>query len=213
MVLAAVRQYGGALRYASDEIRSDKEFFLAAVRHSDLALQYASKELRSDKEVVLEAVRHSNLALGYASGKLRDDKEVVLVSIDRDYRTFMYVSERLKQDKDVVLKTVLSGCSWEDSTYGSFDWKFRGNKNLKAISEFVGEGVFPKIKEVDLEDKLYGEDMIGLLTLNEIRNGKDVKIDSETLAKGEAIFEAARKAHMKRQGIESQKAGIDPIGS
>ncbi|CAE7260333.1 ANK1, partial [Symbiodinium pilosum] len=53
----AVRQRAGALAYASEELRGDKEFILqAAVRESGGALAYASWELRRDKEVVLEAV-------------------------------------------------------------------------------------------------------------------------------------------------------------
>jgi len=55
LVLSAVAHYGYALRYASLELRGDKEVVLAAVAHDGYALRYASEELRGDKEAVLVA--------------------------------------------------------------------------------------------------------------------------------------------------------------
>ena len=48
--MAAVREYGLALKYASPELRADKEVVMEAVRQNGLALQYASPELKADKE-------------------------------------------------------------------------------------------------------------------------------------------------------------------
>jgi len=55
-VLAAVEQDGGALRYASEEIKANKKVVLGAVSQCCWALEYASEELRDDEEVVLAAV-------------------------------------------------------------------------------------------------------------------------------------------------------------
>ncbi len=51
MVLAAVKQNGEALRYASTELQGDKEVVLAAVAQDGDAFEYASKELQEDEEV------------------------------------------------------------------------------------------------------------------------------------------------------------------
>ncbi len=43
VVLAAVAQSGRALKYASEELKDDKEVVLAAVAQTGDALQYASQ--------------------------------------------------------------------------------------------------------------------------------------------------------------------------
>ena len=49
---------GSTLRFASEELWSDKEVVIEAVRQDDgSALRFASEVVWSDKEVVIEAVR------------------------------------------------------------------------------------------------------------------------------------------------------------
>jgi hypothetical protein len=79
-VLAAVSLNGPALKFASDELRADREIVLAAVRQNYKALRYVSDELRADREIVLEAVSLNGPALQYASPALRNDREIVLAS-------------------------------------------------------------------------------------------------------------------------------------
>eukprot|EP01049_Picozoa_sp_SAG25_P005687 SAG25_NODE_396_length_8539_cov_5.889336_3_plen_1378_part_01 len=71
LVLAAVAQDGGALRYASAELQADREFMLTAVAQNGYALEYASAELRADREVVLAAVAQNGEALQYATSEQR----------------------------------------------------------------------------------------------------------------------------------------------
>ena len=47
-VLAAVQENGGALEYASDELKNDREIVLAAVQQKGWALQYASDEHKKE---------------------------------------------------------------------------------------------------------------------------------------------------------------------
>jgi len=47
--------HGYALKYASNELKADKEFFMAVVAINGRALKWASKELQADKEVVMAA--------------------------------------------------------------------------------------------------------------------------------------------------------------
>ena len=51
---------------------------MAAVKQDGRALSYASAALKNDKEVVLTAVNQDRNALRYASDALQNDKEVVL---------------------------------------------------------------------------------------------------------------------------------------
>ena len=69
--MARVRQDGGALRFASVELKCDWEFVIEAVRQNSRALQYASEELKGDREVVIKAVRQHGRARKHASEELR----------------------------------------------------------------------------------------------------------------------------------------------
>jgi hypothetical protein len=46
--MEAVRQYGKALFFASETLRSDKEVVMEAVRQDGIALRFASETLQSD---------------------------------------------------------------------------------------------------------------------------------------------------------------------
>ena len=54
MVLAAVQNYGGALEYADDSLKADREVVLAAMEQNGYALEYADDSLKED-EGILEA--------------------------------------------------------------------------------------------------------------------------------------------------------------
>jgi len=69
--LEAVKQYGGVLRYASEDLKADRGVVLEAVKQNGWVLQYASEDLKADRGVVLEAVKQCGDALRYASADLR----------------------------------------------------------------------------------------------------------------------------------------------
>ena len=50
--LAAVKNDGGALEHASDELKADKEVVMAAVKNDGDALEFASDELKTDPEIL-----------------------------------------------------------------------------------------------------------------------------------------------------------------
>jgi len=54
-------------------LRGDKDVALAAVKQNGLVLYYASDELRGDKEVVLAAMGQNRLALKFASDELKKE--------------------------------------------------------------------------------------------------------------------------------------------
>ena len=51
-MLKRVKQDGGALEYASADLKGDKDIVMEAVKQDRQALQYASAALRSDRELV-----------------------------------------------------------------------------------------------------------------------------------------------------------------
>eukprot|EP01047_Picozoa_sp_COSAG01_P055629 COSAG01_NODE_6215_length_3788_cov_25.233085_1_plen_333_part_10 len=106
--LVSVSKNPGALEFAPQEFRADKEFMLQAVAIHGCALEYASEELRADREVVMRAVAHDERAMAYASRELWRDREFVLAvaavqSVDQTQTLIVeFASRELWEDKEVM---------------------------------------------------------------------------------------------------------------
>ena len=127
--LAAVKENGLVLIYASAKLRDDKDVVMAAVEQNGWALEYASDRLKDDKDVVLAAVGEFiySRAFQYASDRLKDDKEVVMAAVKSDGANLLCVSDRLKDDEEVVLAAMR-----ED------DWTFKlASDRLKHDYDFI----------------------------------------------------------------------------
>ena len=85
IVMAAVSAKGNgrALRYTS-RLRSDHEVVLAAVKQDGDALQFASRELKDDEAVAMVEVCQHPWALQYTSERARGLKKVVLAAVKRE---------------------------------------------------------------------------------------------------------------------------------
>ena len=55
-----LRKNGLALKYASKEIKNDKEMVLLAVKSNGNALEYASEELQKDQQIINIAKKNLN---------------------------------------------------------------------------------------------------------------------------------------------------------
>jgi len=62
-----------ALRFASEELKGDREIVLGAVQNYGGALRFASRELKADREIVLTAVQNDGCAIMFASKELKGD--------------------------------------------------------------------------------------------------------------------------------------------
>ena len=114
-VLAAVTSYAFALKYASEQLKADREIVLAAVSNYGYALDYAPAELQNDREVVLAAVKQDVSALDCASDELQNDREVVLAAVKQDRFALTYASGQLQQDPALI--------SWSRLTRGKALWR------------------------------------------------------------------------------------------
>ncbi|CAJ1406850.1 unnamed protein product [Effrenium voratum] len=70
-VLAALRQDGLALRFASEELRGDLKVVREAVANNPMALEFASEALCSQRDLVLAAVVRNGHALQFAADELK----------------------------------------------------------------------------------------------------------------------------------------------
>mmetsp|Transcript_33086 Transcript_33086/g.77411 ORF Transcript_33086/g.77411 Transcript_33086/m.77411 type:complete len:310 (+) Transcript_33086:60-989(+) len=108
MVLAAVKQSGLLLQYASDALRADREIVLAAVARHGLALEFASEALRAEREIVETAVARHGLALQFASEELRADRIIVSTAVSGNGTALRYASEVHRSDREIVISAVSS---------------------------------------------------------------------------------------------------------
>lgn len=121
---------GGALQYASQKLKADKEVVMAAVSNNGGALKYASMELKADKEVVMAA--KDTQAINYASEELKSDREFVIQVVLANGTTLRYASDDLKADKEVVTAAVSQkGSALE---YASDDLKADKEVVMAAVS-------------------------------------------------------------------------------
>jgi hypothetical protein len=95
------------IQHVDASLRADKDVMLAAVRSTGTAFRYASAELRDDKELLMTALcngyKRGDQIFGAASERLRDDKQIVICAYENDSRmNIQLVSERLQQDPDVL---------------------------------------------------------------------------------------------------------------
>jgi len=116
IVLAAIRQNVGALRYASAELRADPEVVLSAVRPNRLALrqvvEHAAPELWADRDFALAAVERNGGALQYVAAELQGDSEVVLVAVQQNTAELRHAAPELLANKDFLLSVVQrDGCA------------------------------------------------------------------------------------------------------
>jgi voltage-gated potassium channel Kch len=147
VVLAAIKNDGGAISYASDELKQElsnnREVVLSAVTSNGEALMDFDDAFRSDKEVVLAAVTHDESYSGDVfksiDKKLQADREVILAAVKHASATIKYVSEELV-DKEVILAITLENEYWDDD-------------EVYLISEYVGDNA-PSWKDKELNWQL-----------------------------------------------------------
>ncbi len=106
VVLAAVGQTLWAFEYAAAALKADKEVVFVAVRQNSGALQYAAAELKADRDFVLAVVGQTGWALYYAADALKADREVVFAAVSADGRALQYAAAELKADREVVFAAV-----------------------------------------------------------------------------------------------------------
>jgi len=108
MLMKVVAINAWSLKYASKELQNDKELVMLAVQEMGWLLKFASKELQDDKEVVISAIQEMRLAFKFASKRLQDDKEIVILVV-QDYGALLeYASKRLRADKEVIKIAIAS---------------------------------------------------------------------------------------------------------
>ncbi|MGC6404133.1 MAG: DUF4116 domain-containing protein, partial [Candidatus Comchoanobacterales bacterium] len=108
-VLAAVKENGNALRYASPDLKNSSDIVLAAVKQAKKALIYAGSTLTQNKQFILEVMKVNGLALKYVVKKLKVDQEIVTAALAQNSLAIKYLPPQFMKDKNFLLKALSQG--------------------------------------------------------------------------------------------------------
>lgn len=151
------------LKYASKELKINKQFILFVCEIYPVNFDYISEELKSDKEFILELCRCNDSIFRYIGEKFKNDKDVVLVACRRSWYNFLFVSgsENLTNDREFIKKMV------DINPLIIMYTKYKDDKEiaLKAVSK-NGNVLFY------LSDRLKEDDDILLKALQKSSNAK-----------------------------------------
>jgi hypothetical protein len=129
IVLAAVRNVGWAMEYASTGLKSDQLFFLNVLRtpmmHS--AFRFFNQALRFDRDNAILAVSVCGPNLQFTSPQWQDDNEIAQIALGSSFISLNYLPERFKDDEAIMLAAV------NDNSY----FLNRASKRLRNDEELV----------------------------------------------------------------------------
>ena len=131
VVLPTVEARPNDLLYASEELKNDNDVVLAAVRKEGHLLYYAGLNPKADVEVVMAAMADFPPALEYASYRVRGVKSVIQMAITRNIRYLSFASENILSDREFLLGLIKDDHS--AYTYASKRLKYCGDFNKEAI--------------------------------------------------------------------------------
>jgi hypothetical protein len=128
-VLKQIKRDPHLLKYASDNLKNNREIVKEAIIRNPKTLEYASHILKDDKAFISEHIKQDGNLLKYLSARLKDDQEIVSLAIQQEPLALQYASTRLKNDFSLVRFTIK-----KDVTVLAFlDHKFRNNKEISLI--------------------------------------------------------------------------------
>jgi hypothetical protein len=106
-VIAAVRQNGLALQYASPKLQNNQSVVKTAVSQNGLALQYASPSQQADSKIAMTAVKQDGMALQYVSSRLANSKSIVMAAVRNNGMALEYASPDMRTEEEVVTTATL----------------------------------------------------------------------------------------------------------
>ena len=146
------------LESADDSFQADREVVLAAVRNSGTSLKYASEALKDDREVVLEAVRNNGIALKYASDTLKADHEVVLEAVQNNGNALRLASNELQNAPE--LKKYCSNITIDSKSFREDDGTEDYYQSKLDLNRYVDDAAYLVEWFIDnLGDVLQYQDM------------------------------------------------------
>ena len=120
------------IKYASQNLRNDKDIVLKAIEKNPDALEFASDRLKDDDMVVRRAILNYNTtALQFASERLKNNFDIVKTAVQMNPEVLQFASKELRNNEDIVKEAV---------AYDTQYFKFAGDKikeNFPTVEKFT----------------------------------------------------------------------------
>mmetsp|Transcript_21055 Transcript_21055/g.39168 ORF Transcript_21055/g.39168 Transcript_21055/m.39168 type:complete len:576 (+) Transcript_21055:110-1837(+) len=205
--LAAVTDYGEAVRYLPNKLKADREIATAAVKQLAHAITWIDDALKDDyglmmsavtrkgdvlerltdagknnKAVVAAAVQQDPFAIQFASKELRDNRELAFLVVSLNHFGLNYMADRFKEDREVILAAL--------------------SKKESGVLQVISESslkVDPEIVQLALTVDYHGIQFIG----------SEDKFAAKTLSVYKCVHPEG--CHMEyREYVEDDFADLDP---
>ena len=110
--LNVVQVDGAYLECLSLELKNNKEIVKTAVICdqiiADTSFRFASDELKNDKEFIMELLDVTAEVFMYASDELKDDEELAYKACSIDPMNIHYISNRLKENEEFIKSLIIN---------------------------------------------------------------------------------------------------------
>ena len=73
------------IKYASQELKGNREFIGKMIDVYPASIYYAKKELKDDYELALKAIKLDGDIIEYLSSRLRNNDEIIKISKENNY--------------------------------------------------------------------------------------------------------------------------------
>ncbi len=102
-IKASIRQEWREIKKAPRYIRNDFDFMYDLfVKNNRCILKYATIDIRSNRDYIIQFVKYDASSLEFVTEELRDDEEIVSIAVKKDAETFVFASSRLRDNFDIV---------------------------------------------------------------------------------------------------------------
>lgn len=105
LVLKALSQDGDSLEYVSENFKNDPSIVLTALKDYT-AIQYASEELLNNRQFLIEAVKKNVWSLEFIPAHFLDDKSFSLEIVKVNGLAIEYLSIEKRNDKEIALAAI-----------------------------------------------------------------------------------------------------------
>ncbi|EFC37909.1 predicted protein [Naegleria gruberi] len=98
---------GEYFEFASNRLKSDKNFVSKLMDINPLIYCFISHELRSDRELAIKAISKKGEVLQYCSSEYQNDREIVLKAVDNYPNAFYCSSKELQINDSEIFETAI----------------------------------------------------------------------------------------------------------
>mmetsp|Transcript_1500 Transcript_1500/g.1794 ORF Transcript_1500/g.1794 Transcript_1500/m.1794 type:complete len:131 (+) Transcript_1500:232-624(+) len=110
-----------ALKYASENLKADREVVLAPA---------VTEDGKSDREIILAAMTEDGRSFEYATEEFKADREIILAAVSQDVNASTYIAKNLRAYKEIIMAALFAPSVAKEQTC-TFDHE--GDEHVEII--------------------------------------------------------------------------------